>query len=430
MSSINHLTLGIDIGTSGVRTAVLHNTGHVISQMHVAHRTPWREQVDALEWEWAVHECLHKQIRELRSQGLNPHSIQHIGIDGTSGSMVLVDAKLQPIGQALMYNSGGFTTEAQTIAHYAPDPHISRGVNSALARALYLLAQDKDKKACYLLHQADFIVARLMKKGGYSDYNNCLKTGFDPVAQSWPEWIAQTGMPMSLLPKPLPMGTPIGTIHTDLAEQFDLSTTVKIHAGTTDSIAAFLAASPIKEGNAVTSLGTTLSIKLLSPKRFDMPDLGIYSHRLANQWLVGCALKVGAGLLLKCFRGDQLATLSAQIDPHQPSGLEDYLHAHGQVLSTDTPLWLLSQKAHISPPYKLLHFLLESLAWVEKYYYDQMINHAQCQLNVVFSAGGGAKNTTWGHIRENMLGMKITSAQHTEAAIGAARSVWFANQGS
>lgn len=60
-----------------------------------------------------------------------------------------------------------------------------------------------------------------------------------------------------------------------------------VHAGTTDSIAAFLAAAPMKPGEAVTSLGTTLTVKLLSDRRIDAPELGLYSHKLRAEWLVG-----------------------------------------------------------------------------------------------------------------------------------------------
>ena len=54
-----------------------------------------------------------------------------------------------------------------------------------------------------------------------------------------------------------------------------------------DSIAAFLAADVSEPGAAVTSLGSTLAVKLLSETRVDDADYGIYSHRLGDLWLVG-----------------------------------------------------------------------------------------------------------------------------------------------
>ncbi len=54
-----------------------------------------------------------------------------------------------------------------------------------------------------------------------------------------------------------------------------------------DSIAAFLAAGVESVGDAVTSLGSTLAIKLLSNTRIDAAQYGLYSHRLGDAWLVG-----------------------------------------------------------------------------------------------------------------------------------------------
>lgn len=54
-------------------------------------------------------------------------------------------------------------------------------------------------------------------------------------------------------------------------------------AGTTDSIAAYLAAGANRPGQAVTSLGSTIAVKLLSEARVDDSSRGIYSHRLPRR---------------------------------------------------------------------------------------------------------------------------------------------------
>lgn len=52
--------------------------------------------------------------------------------------------------------------------------------------------------------------------------------------------------------------------------------------GTTDSIAAFVAAGVSQVGEAVTSLGSTMAVKLLSEERVDDAAYGVYSHRLGG----------------------------------------------------------------------------------------------------------------------------------------------------
>lgn len=55
-------------------------------------------------------------------------------------------------------------------------------------------------------------------------------------------------------------------------------------AGTTDSIAAFLASGVATVGEAVSSLGSTLAIKLLSDTPVDDSRYGVYSHRLGTSY--------------------------------------------------------------------------------------------------------------------------------------------------
>jgi hypothetical protein len=68
-----------------------------------------------------------------------------------------------------------------------------------------------------------------------------------------------------------------------------------------DSIAAFLAAGgaegALTPGIAVTSLGSTLAVKLLSAVRLEDSMYGVYSHRLGDLWLVGALLTHPADLL-------------------------------------------------------------------------------------------------------------------------------------
>ena len=100
-----------------------------------------------------------------------------------------------------------------------------------------------------------------------------------------------------------------------------------VTGGTTDSIAAFLAASSsagasmsssdsehegssssseMQVGDAVTSIGSTLAVKLMSEKRIDNSEYGVYSHRLNGKWLVGGASNTGGAVLRKYYTDEQV----------------------------------------------------------------------------------------------------------------------------
>ncbi len=413
------LSLGIDVGTSGVRTAVMDGDT-LVSMAKAEHPPQDPSRIDANGWWSAVETCLHNQMTALSELGIDRGEITGIAVDGTSGSMVLTDAQLHPVSPALMYNSKGFEAEAEKIAPFVPGAHITKGSNSALARAMRLVALS-DAPPAHLLHQADFIAAKLMGRGGLSDYNNALKTGFDPGAGAWPDWIG-TLIDQSLLPEVVSPGDQIGTVSAGIAGQFGLNETVAIHAGTTDSIAAFLACAPLEEGVAVTSLGSTLAIKLLSAERVDDPGIGLYSHRLGDLWLVGGASNTGGAVLKAHFTDQELGDLSAKMDPAKPTGLEYYpLREPGERFPINDPTLAPKLTPRPQDDVAFLQGMFEGMAAIEARCFAEIEAKGGSRPRVIFTAGGGAQNELWTSIRERLLGQRPQMAVHSDAAIGAAK---------
>lgn len=413
------LSLGIDIGTSGVRTAVLDGET-VISMARANHPAQDPSRIDANGWWVAVQDCLTAQISALRKIGVDPLDIKRIAVDGTSGSMVLTDADLTPVSPGLMYNSKGFEAEAARIEACAPGDHITKGSNSALARAMRLVSQ-ANSTPVHLLHQADFIAAKLMGLGGHSDYNNALKTGFDPELDCWPDWIDRVIDP-GLLPKVHNPGAPIAPLSAECARYFHLSPEAMIFAGTTDSIAAFLASAPLKEGVAVTSLGSTLAIKLLSKTRIDAPNVGLYSHRLGDLWLVGGASNTGGAVLRAHFSDDELRMLSAQINPDNPLDLEYYpLNAPGERFPINNPDLLPVLHPRPRDPAQYLQAMLEAMSRIEARCYREIAHRGGPVPSEIYTAGGGAQNDVWTAIRARHIGIAPKAADQSEASVGVAR---------
>ena len=421
---MTHLSLGIDLGTSGVRSAVVAVDGTVVAMARATYGTAPDDRRDPERWWDAVTECLAAQMQALREAGGDPASIHGIAVDGTSGSLVLTDASIAPVTRALMYDDSGFTTEAARIAGCAPDPHVARGPSSALARALRLVKEAPEGRARHLLHQADFIAARLMGRGGWTDYNNALKTGLDPATGFWSDWMARLPLDMGLLPLAVSPGTPLDPIDAGIARRFGLSPITMIHAGTTDSIAAFLAATEPKPGAAVTSLGTTLAVKLHSARRIDAPEIGLYAHRLGEGWLLGGASNTGGGVLSSLFTTDELNSLSRQIDATVESPLDYYpLLRAGERFPINDPSLPPRMSPRPADDATFLHGLLESIARIERRAYEVMVERGASWPDRVITSGGGAGNAVWTAIRARVLGVPVLVADMPEAAVGTARLV-------
>ncbi|TQM89525.1 FGGY-family carbohydrate kinase [Roseinatronobacter monicus] len=418
------LALGIDLGTSGVRSAVLDATGAVLAQARADYGPAPDDYRDPECWWAATVTCLGAQMTELARTGYKASDITRIGVDGTSGSLVLTDAALAPVTRALMYSDSGFSDQAEQIAAHCPRAHVANGAGSALARALALVGEDPDQKAAHLLHQADFIAARMMGQGGMTDYNNALKTGLDPATGAWPDWMGCLRLPTHLLPLAHPPGAPLASISTDTAERFGLSRMAMVHAGTTDSIAAFLACADQTPGAAVTSLGTTLAVKLFSHKRIDAPEMGMYAHRIGGGWLIGGASNSGGGVLKAHFSAEELQTLSGQIDPETQTALDYYpLLRPGERFPVNDANLRPRLDPRPSNEADFLHGMLEGIARIEKRAYEVMAGMGASYPTCVSTAGGGAMNRTWTRIRTRVLGVRVYAAETPEASVGTARLV-------
>jgi D-ribulokinase len=404
--------LGLDFGTSGARACVIDNGKAIVWERCVAY--PDIAAQNPLDWRVALHALLSELPEDIAAR------LQGLAIDGTSGTVLLCDAELEPISPALLYHDNRARQQAEQLMAITPDSHIVCTATSGLAKFLWLTQQYDISPAAYFLHQTDWLTALLSGKPGISDYHNALKTGYDVEHLCWPEWMM--ALPHAhLLPQVLAPGKIMGPIQPDLAAHFGIHPQCAIHAGTTDSIAAFIAADVHDTGVGVTSLGTTLVLKQLSAIRIDAPEYGVYSHRYGNMWLVGGASNAGAGVLRHYFDDNCLAALSAQINPLQDIPLDYYpLTRIGERFPVNDAQLAPRLEPRPGSDVEFLHGMLQGLAHIEAAGYAKLADLGAPALKRVVTTGGGARNIEWREMRARLLGAPISTAAHCEAAYGSA----------
>ncbi len=411
------LFLGIDIGTGGVRACAIDGAARIVGISTTPLPAPHQDG-DAIDQEPALWwDALVQTIEKL---AVDRMAIQRISVDGTSGTLLLTDEDGVPLTPGLMYNDARAGAEASRIGAIAPVESGAHGRSSALAKLLHLL-EGGAGKAKHALHQADWIAGRLAGRFDGSDENNALKLGYDPVARRWPDWLDRLDVPRTLLPQVRVPGTEIGTIAPDMARLLGLSAATRIHAGTTDGVAAFIATRASVPGDAVSSLGTTLVVKLLADKPVFAADQGIYSHRLGDRWLAGGASNTGGAALLAHFSAAALEAMTPKLKPAQPTGLDYYpLPKPGERFPIADPN--LPPRVTPRPNDDVIFFqgLLEGVAAIEAMAYRRLEELGAPVLRRVISIGGGAKNPAWSEIRHRLLGVPVTVAEQTEASYGAA----------
>ena len=436
------MILGIDFGTSGVRGCVrqgMHTDFFSVAYPQLGLNTPTHTVQDPKAWVLALEALLAKIPLNLRQQ------IQQIILDATSSTVLLAESKngqVRACTQALMYNHQSAKREAATISEHihqrmsdpihAPESTLL-GPASTLAKVLWLQKQTlTNRQRLMICHQIDWMNGYLTGQYQITDENSALKLGFNPITRSWPAWISEWIAPLKL-PKVRPAGSFLAPIRSEVAQQFSLPKTCKIYCGTTDSIAAFLATGAHQLGDGVTSLGSTLAIKLLTNAPVYQPDAGVYSHRLKKMWLVGGASNTGGAVLLKHFKIEELVSRLSRLEQKLadgtysiPTGLDYYpLIEKGERF----PIFDPDLAPKLTPKPKdddlFLLGLIEGLVNIEKLAYQKLnlAMHADTGgVKRIYSVGGGIKNQLWQKVREEILTHALSVINQkplqTEAAFG------------
>ncbi|KAL7581244.1 hypothetical protein ACA910_006018 [Epithemia clementina (nom. ined.)] len=480
-----------------------------------SHAIPWKNNAydNANTWMESVEYLL--EHARTAAPGLDNHSLEHVKaicVSGTSASCLLVDGK--NVGRpsrspSRMYNYNVISSETakvkdpihgvralEQIDKFAPQDHTARSATGTLAKLLSWHDEKPLRQGERLCHQSDYITLRLLsddkacgsrrnERFVYSDWHNCLKLGYDVRQLEWPPWLIDCLESVGLsaehvLPtKVVSPGEALGTISMNVARRLGLPETTLIVGGTTDSNAAFIAATAggvatdtfssfmaeVEPGTAVVSLGSTLAMKQISETYVENARYGVYSHRYPSTlprvdndkkgndpvvkedeawWLVGGASNVGCAILRQeGFGVDELNELSAQIDPSIESPLSYYpLTSKGERF----PIANGDMEPQLEPKplnrRDYLHGILQGISTVENDGFALLgkLGATPKVPNKVWTCGGGAQNKMWTQmrqrrLREALLGkgndhvtssststcsIEVLEAENTEASYGAA----------
>lgn len=417
-----NLFIGIDLGTSGCRAIAINQQGKTLAQSTqinpaVSGQQEGFSEQDPQSWWQSVLQVLAEILEQIPAD-----AVSAISVDGTSSTLLLCDEQGNPMSQALMYNDTRSRTQSELIARHAPPGNAAQGPSSSLAKLLYL--QERYPDARYALHQADWITAKLSGQYGISDENNTLKLGYDPINRTWPDWLSSLPIHRRLLPQVVPPSTIIGEMDPVQARSLGLKPHVKIVAGTTDSTAAFIAAAGM-DGQAVTSLGSTLVTKVRTSHPIHSTAYGVYSHKLFDQWLVGGASNSGGAVLASLFSVEEMQTMTSMIDPQTDTGYDFYpLLCPGERFPVADPQFQPRMPEHIpdnlSERAWVFQGLLEGLSRIETRAYHLLESLGAPYPDKVITAGGGSVNSAWTAIRQRYLKVPVITASHPEAAYGSA----------
>ncbi len=416
---MEHLFVGIDLGTSGIRTLVVDEIGQIHAKASCfvqGERRNGLHRQNPVEWWEAICSTVSACISQLKRCGASASQLRGVAIDGTSGTVVPTDRDGQCTGSAIMYDdiSGReFLTELSR-THSAAVLSLS-----ALGTAYWLKSDNSQPSPSQLLPQATWACRQLVGSAVPTDYSNALKFGYDLGSGQYYTWIDPAIC--AQLPAVVEPGTILGKLCRKASEQTQLPEGLPLVAGTTDGVASCIASGLRRTGDYSTSLGSTLVFKSLSEHRSSHPLL--YSHKLpGGYWLPGAASNTGASWIKTWFPDADLPRMDVKALPYLPSKDTVFpLTLRGERF----PFANSSARAVLPPGLsgaRKFAACLQGTACLERMAYtllDEALGTPPDQ-GEIYSTGGGSCSDIWMQLRADLCQRIYHRPACTEAAFGAA----------
>jgi xylulokinase len=427
--------LGIDIGTSAVKAAVVDDTGSVVDQASSALSVSrphalWSEQNPA-DWWSAANNAVSGLALPVRK------AVRAIGLTGQMHGATLLDKQQRALRPAILWNDGRSAEQCVELEAAVPDMTRitgNRAMPGFTAPKLLWVRRHEPKifaETALVLLPKDYVRLRMTGETA-SDMSDSAGTLWLDVAQRrWSHaMLAGTGLDESHMPT-LSEGNEItGELRAEIAEAWGMSR-VPVVAGGGDNAAGAIGVGVVRPGDAFLSLGTSGVLFLANDGYRPNPEGGVHTfcHAVPKHWhqmsvILSAASCVDWAARL-CGLGSASALFAAAEARSKPSGSEIFLpYLSGERTPHNDPnaqgvLFGLTQE---SDPAHIAQAVLEGVAFA---FHDGMdaLLASGAKIESISVIGGGARSLYWGKILSSVLRRPLTyrDSGAVGPAYGAAR---------
>ncbi len=259
--------LGIDVGTSGTKTALFDTAGGVVASKTLEYpmqqpRNGWAEQ-DPRDWWNAASGGIRAVLKE---SGIYPGDIRGIGLSGQMHSLVMLDERNEVLRPAILWCDQRTAAECEEIHQLVGyDRLIQITANPALTgftsgKILWVRKHEPEiyKKCRHILLPKDYI--RLQLTGEYAtEVSDASGMGLlDVPHRCWSEEILEKlEIPPSLLGRVYESPEITGRVTAAAAEETGLMPGTIVVGGAGDNAAAAVGTGVVRDGAAFTTIGTS-----------------------------------------------------------------------------------------------------------------------------------------------------------------------------
>jgi xylulokinase len=440
-----HLTLGIDIGTTNVKAAILDtNTGKVVafgSQEHpLFHPFPgWAEQDASNYWGAVV-----SAVRQCLEQGRFSDDIAAVALSGLVGVTLPVSDQGKPLRPAMIWMDSRSEEECEDIRRSVGEATINRNNGNRVAPWFI------DPKALWIKkHEPHIFNAthKFLSPSGYCTFRMCgnftMNTGdaglayaYEYQKERWNESVATAiGIPLEKFPRLYRSHEVVGEVTRQAAEETGLRPGTIVAAGGTDISSAALGVGVTKAGEAYYSMGTGSNLGIMIPTEQDVHEYRIlkWPHVLPGLTMFDGPMAF-TGASLKWFRdqfgdsefrlaermGHNVFDLFTEQAKHVPACSDGllYLPYLGNTLS---PNWNSNAAGvffGVRPTTTRAHFirsLIEGVAF-DLYSNVRIANQAGVNVEGLILNGGPTKSRFWNQITASVVNLPLKVPDIGEAA--------------
>ena len=431
------ITVGIDIGTSSVKVALVGLDDAVLATasrpLNVSRPQPGFSEQAPQDWWQAVCECM-DELHARHGEALS--LTKAIGLSGQMHGATLLDAEGQVLRPCILWNDGRSAAQCERLTAEWPELHAVTG-NLAMPgfTAPKLMWVREHEPAVFER------VAKVLLPKAYVRWRLCgeyLEDMSDASGTLWldvgkRDWsdaaLAATGMRRDQMPGLVEGNAVAGRLSEELTQRWGFKQAPLIAGGAGDNAAGAVGLGAMQPGDAFVSLGTSGVLWATTASFAPAPARAVHAfcHAVPGTWhQMGVMLSAAASFAWWAgITGMDEATLLSEIDPAKPdSGVWFGPYLNGE----RTP----HNDANVRGGFAGLNggttradmtlAVLEGVAYTMRDA-QQALAEAGTVLTQADVIGGGARSPQWCQLMADVLNLPLHQVAESEigCALGAAR---------
>jgi len=430
--------LGIDVGSSGVKTMLVNSGGQALavasSNYETSYPHPGFVEQDSDDWYVAACIAVRKVVAE---GGIAAGQIRGIGLSGTSHVPSMLDENFNLVRPAILWNDVRSGEQVKRLADEHGDLIEKTTGNSvnctwSLAQISWVREHEPESfaKVRHVLFSKDYLAYRLTGTMS-ADYSTAVSSLLvDAENLRWsPELLSLAGLGLESVPDIHASTSIVGRLTPAAAPDMGLPAGVPVVSGMLDSAAELIGVGATDPSVAVIRLGTAGGVMVLNEKPEWRKGCMLYPHPVRPFWYYQAgtnAATVSLQWALDLFGMagseavyEDLDALVGQVTPGA-----DGLLFHPYLIGERAPYWSSNIRGGFSGVTikhgraAFLRAVQEGVAYSLR---DCITLLDWSGVTEIRLCGGGAKSDAWCQIIADVLGLPVDQMQVQDAsALGAA----------